>query len=144
MCNAELLSKDGLHFLTNQKEILLMNVETRVSNTAHSGGHSILLEPGHQYGFSLFMDDLQPCEKILVSSWKLSTSNSVKAVFSMEGGSYLENPHLIVEMDENGWRKQIQEFTVPKDLKGTKASFFLFNPTSEKVYFDDLMIVRMK
>ena len=144
ICNAELLSEDGQHFLTNQAEIQLMNVEARVSDQVHSGQYSILLDADHPYGFTFNMENLQPCEKILVTCWKFSPTNSVKAVMAMEGGFYLQNPDLIIDRDENGWTKQVQEFTVPKDFQGNKASFFLFNPSGEKVYFDDLMIVRIR
>ncbi len=143
-CNVELLSEDGQRFLTNQDEIRLMNVESRVSDKAHSGKYSILLDSKHPYGFTYTMENLQPCEKILVISWKFSETNSIKAVIAMEGDFYLSNPDLLLDKDENGWTKQAQEFTVPKDYKGNKATFFFFNPTTEKVYFDDLMIVRIR
>ncbi len=143
-CNVELLSEDGQRFLTNQDEIRLMNVESRVSDKAHSGKYSILLDSKHPYGFTYTMENLQPCEKILVISWKFSETNSIKAVMAMEGDFYLSNPDLLLDKDENGWTKQAQEFTVPKDYKGNKATFFFFNPTTEKVYFDDLMIVRIR
>ncbi|MFK8006060.1 MAG: ArnT family glycosyltransferase [Saprospiraceae bacterium] len=143
-CNAELLSENDQRFLTNKNEIQLMNVETRVSDKAHSGKYSILLDSEHPYGFTFTMENLQPCEKILVICWKFSPTNAVKAVMAMEGDFYLSNPDLILDKDENGWTKQAQEFTIPKDYKGTKATFFFFNPTAEKVYFDDLMIVRIR
>ncbi len=142
-CDAELLSEDGQHFLTNQSDIQLINTERRVSDKAHSGKYSILLEANNPYGFTFTMENLQPCEKILVSTWKLSSTKSIKAVLTMENGIHLKNPNFIVERNENGWVRQVQEFTIPKDAKKDKATFFLFNPTPEKVYFDDLMIVRI-
>ncbi len=144
ICDAELLSKDDKYLLTNQSNIQLSNVERRVSDKAHSGKYSILLESNNPYGFTFTMENLQPCEKILVITWKLSTPNAVKGIIAMEGSSYLDNACMITEADGTGWVKQVQEFTVPKDTKTDKASFFLFNPTAEKVYFDDLMIVRIR
>ena len=143
-CGAELLSEDGQHFLTNQENIQLINTGRQVSDKSHSGEYSILLESNNPYGFTFTMENLQPCEKILVSTWKLSATKSVKAILIMENGSHMRNPDFIVDRDENGWVRQVQEFTIPKDTKTDKASFFLFNPTSEKVYFDDLMIVRIR
>lgn len=143
-CNAELLSEDGEHFLTNKEDIQLFNTGRQVSEKARSGKHSILLESNTPYGFTFTMKNLQPCEKILVIIWKLSSTNSVKGVMVMEDGSYFDNPDLILDRDEKGWSKQAQEFTVPKNYKGNNATFFLFNPSQEKVYFDDLMIVRIR
>ena len=144
LCDAELLSDDGQYFLSNQTDIQFSNTDRRVSNKARSGNHSILLEAKNPYGFTFVMENLQPCEKILVSCWKRSSNNSIKAIITMENGSYLQNPNFIVEREEDGWVRQVQEFAIPKDAKTDKASFFLFNPSPEKIYFDDLMIVRIK
>ena len=144
ICDAELLSEDGQRFLTNHDKIRLMNVENRVSDKVHSGKYSISLNSNHPYGFTFPMENLQPCEKILITIWKSSSNRSIKAIIVAEDGSYLENPDKILETEESGWVKQAQEFTIPKDYQGNKASFFLFNPTPEKIYFDDLMIVRIR
>jgi hypothetical protein len=144
LCGAELLSDDGQHFLTNREDIQLMNTDRRVSDKAHSGKYSILLESNNPYGFTFTLENLQPCEKILVSTWKFSPNNSIKAIITMGNVFYLQNPNFIVDREENGWVRQVQEFSIPKDAKTTNATFFLFNPTPEKVYFDDLMIVRIR
>lgn len=144
ICGAETLSDDSLRLLTNQPKLQFGNVENRVSDYVHSGQYSILIDGKKPYGFTIILNDLQPCEKIMVSAWKLSPLNTIKAVLKTNDGLHLENPHYIEERDENGWVRQVQEFTIPKDFQARQATFFFFNPTAEKVYFDDLMIVRMK
>lgn len=144
ICGAELLTTDSLQFMTNHSEIRLSNIESRVEDKVHSGQHSILLDSNHPYGFTFVLKDLQPCEKILVSAWKFSSFNAVKAVIKTRDGFHLPSPHFIEAKDETGWIKQVQEFTISEDLNIKEATFFLFNPTPEKVYFDDLMIVRIR
>ncbi len=144
-CGAEVITEDGKHFITNQEGILLQNTETQVSDRSHSGKHSILIHRGSEYSFTFTMKDVVPCEKISVTSWKYPPYNAIKAVMIIDGNEYIHNIDYVTAYEEHtGWGKCAQEFTIPTHINNNEVSFFLYNPSHEKVWFDDLTIVRMK
>ena len=142
-CNAEQLTKDGNHFITNKKEVILQNTDARVTDKVHSGKYAVMVHQQKEYAFTFQLKNISPCEKIWVETWKYPQNNAIKGILVFEG-KYLHDYISIVENGEEGWVKLGQSFSIPEDAKETEASFFFFNPSNEKVWFDDLTIIRMK
>jgi len=143
VCDVESVSDDQGFILTNNENVLLQNHNTRVKGNSHSGKHSVLLNKEQEYTFTFELKDIVPCEKIWVTSWRFPSDGSAKAVIAHNGG-WLKDDSQIIEIDNRGWGKLLQTFTLPKNLKKTEAKFYFYNPSQKEVWIDDLSIIKVK
>lgn len=143
-CNMDSLSEEGEFFLTNQDDLLLANAETRNSEKSYSGNYAVAINSGQEYALTFTIKNIEPCEKISVTLNRFPARHPAKAVMVYDQKYYLKNLDYLTILDKSDWGKLNQEFKIPADFKEKTLTFFLFNPSAEKVYFDDLIIMRMK
>jgi len=139
-CNAENLQNDGRSFSEDDgNSITFGNVETRTSEEAFSGNHSLKLTPENRFGFtSEFRAGAD--EYVQVTAWRKSSNSN--GVIVIDGGEGVYNAgKFVVEEGENGWEKIFLDvFTPPGFLYG-KVRVYVWNNSQEPVYFDDIQIV---
>jgi len=139
----EITNGDHTKFITNQKTIFLQNHNTLDSQQVHSGKYSVMLNNQQQYSLTVTLENIEPCEKIYVSFWKYPFTHTAKNVLAGEN-IFLNDIYEVIKNKDNDWAEVRQEFNVPKDFKGGSLKFYFYNPLKEKVWFDDLTIVRMR
>lgn len=142
-CNMDSVTLDGKYFYTNKKDYLLETDNTIVTDKIHSGKNAVMVNNTQEYAASFTLKNVFPCEKLLISSWRFPSKNSAQ-VSVVADKNWLSNANNIQDIEGNGWAKIIQEFSIPADYEGNEVSIYFFNPSTTKVWFDDLTIIRMK
>lgn len=143
-CNIENISMDGKSFITNKDDILPGYTNTRTSEKAYSGEYSVAIKRGQEYSISLKLKDIEPCEKISVVSYRFPARYPSKAVMVYQDQDHLENLDHLTAVDKPNWGRVVQEFKIPENFQDESVLFFFYNPSNEKVWFDDITIIRMK
>ena len=142
-CNFDTITSDGKHFVTNQEDIILQTNNAVVTNKTHSGKYAVMVNNTQEYGATFTLKNVFPCEKISISTWRYPADADNKMVVAAESG-WLQNADRIATKENNGWEKLIQDINIPHDFKGDELSIYFYNPSENKVWFDDLTIIRMK
>ena len=145
-CGAEVITTDSLSFVTNDSTILLQNTDTQNSDKAHDGKYASKLDGKKQYAFTLKLDNIQPCERIWVEVWRYPVHSPGAIVLSANNPKefYESENSWVFKKDDSGWGLLSTGITIPKDFKDDIINFYLFNPSKEEVWFDDLIITRVK
>ena len=142
-CNVEELTDDNKNILSNKKNVFLGNADTRVSNKSLSGNYSLMIHGDKEYAFTIELQNISPCEKIWISVQRSPEHHSSKGVISIDG-QYLKSAQGFSDYRTGGWAKLSQAFIVPENIKNGTATFYFYNPSEEKVWLDDLTILRAK
>jgi len=142
-CNMDSVTLDGKHFYTNQKDYLLETNNAIAIDKSHSGKKSVMVKKNNEYSCTFKLKNVFPCEKILLSSWRFPANEPAQATIATDRGWLFCNGR-IEERNNKGWVKFVQEFSIPSDYQGDEVSIYFYNPSQNKVWFDDLSIVRMK
>lgn len=141
--NLEILDSTNNHFITNQKTIFLQNSNSLNPEHTHSGKNAVMLNHQQEYALTVTLENVEPCEKIYISTWKYPFTHTARGVVA-GSNIYLNDIFEVIKNKENNWAKVNQEFSVPEDFEGGSLSFYLYNPLEEKVWFDDLTLIRIK
>lgn len=142
-CDMESLTENGNFFLTNKEDIVLGNIETKSLERSYSGKSSVMVNKDQPYALTFKLKNIQPCEKISVTFKRFPAKNPAKAVMVYGNQTYQENLDFLTPLEKPNWGTLIQEFKIPDNVQDSTATFFLFNPSNEKVWFDNMTIIRM-
>jgi len=111
---------------------------------AHSGEYSILTTPIIKpYALKHKIRCVAPDSYINVSVWRKSKDeNGVLVVAGKVKGELYFVTKKIAETSENGWEKLELDVYTPPDYKGDTLLIYVWNNSTDTVYFDDLIIER--
>jgi hypothetical protein len=139
-CGYETITPDGDRFFSTDTRFLLEGTTNRTRSMSRSGGYSIMLTPANPYS-SNFSFRTRVWEEYIVSVWKYPAHAEAKLVFT----SRFEKDHYqaearFVEIDAEGWGRIEARFIIPEGL-GELFRIYIWNPTQDTVWFDDLSII---
>ncbi|QGY43247.1 hypothetical protein GM418_06115 [Maribellus comscasis] len=140
LCDVEVVNAEKGQFTeTLGNDIYFQNVETQSDDFAYSGKYSSKLFPGRPYGLTVDIENVKADDYIQVTAWRKSKNDGGVVVIDGGNGFYQAGKHVLEE--QNGWQKIFVEYFVPPNFYSGKVKIFVWNNSSDTVYFDDLQIV---
>ena len=145
-CDAEILTFDSTNFQSNLENYVFGNIEARSSERKHRGNYSILTDEKTPFGFTIKLDNVIPCEQIWFRVWRFPTKSTAAIVGAASDPTifYQLGKNKILQTKKNGWSEITTEFVVPENFRDNTLTFYIFNPTKNKAWLDDLEITRLK
>lgn len=145
VCNMEMLNEKGDMFIAaNDSSKFFVGGSLRTDLVAHSGKYSVLTTPiTKPYALKHKIRCVDPDSYINVSVWR--KSNDEKGVLVVTGknkGELYFVTKKVVETHENDWDKLEIDVYTPPDYKGDTLMIYVWNNSTDTVYFDDLIIER--
>jgi hypothetical protein len=91
-----------------------------------------------QFGLTTKLD-LKPNQKYVAQIWRYGNTKAMLVVHSSDIDFYI-NSKTTTEIDNSNWDKIVIEFTTPDTDNPIPFTFYVWNPSWRKAYFDDLII----
>lgn len=111
------------------------------SEKALSGTHSIKLTRDNPYTRAVRFENLNRVNYMEVSVWLWPGTEKPQIVATDRKKFYLTSNEGEAQT-ESGWRKIVLGFWVPKNIDASHLVVYLWNTSSEPVYFDNYQIVK--
>ena len=142
-CDTESLSLDGKKFKTNHPNIEFENIENLDSTKVHSGKYAIKINESQPYAFTFNLNTLDACDRIWFRVWRYPpySSSNIIATSKPSNSFYKHESRYLEEIDSTGWGQLKAEWVIPKNFPDSVVSFYLFNPSKEDVWMDDVEII---
>jgi len=142
-CNADSLSTDKKSFLSGN--FSFQNNDNQTAEKARSGNYSVKLPYRDSYAMGIDVDSIQSGQKYRFTAWRQGGDGTAFLVAASvkEGDFYTQNGESIIT-DNSGWEKVILEITIPPAFSEGAIKFYLWNNGDSAVYFDDLMLERIR
>lgn len=139
-CGAESLSDDGQQLMCSDGFQLELKAR-RDTTEVYSGSYSVAMDTGVEYA----MVSLLPKSEI-TDQWQVSIQRKGNAeaslVVSDDAGLYVRAQHASAT-DSLGWQHLELSFIVTNNVAHDQIKLYVWNPSQETTYFDDLKIVRL-
>lgn len=137
-CDAEQINYQN-YFITSNPSVNLEIGGVISHKYTFSGQNSLLLNSAAPFGFTHKIKNLKKGDLIEVEVWKKGVEGYVALSGKLKNNEefFLANKTPLKTL-KNGWSKMLYVFTMTKECNGNEFNFFVWNPTSENVYFDDL------
>jgi uncharacterized membrane protein len=137
---AEAVNKKG--FVRTSDPLIKVEAGGIINDSVyHSGRSSLLLSKDRPFGFTYKFKHLGAGDLIEMSAWQKGDS----AQMIISNGSdtvarFYYNYGDIKYTDSKGWKRMEYAFTIPEDHPASDSlvGFYIWNPTKEKIYIDDL------
>lgn len=114
---------------------------------ARSGVFSYELSPASSFGADSVIDSIGPCDWITISAWRwgVQTTGGIVAASPDQKEFYaFEIYPALGELVDGEWHKVRIEVTIPWNYTPGALRFYLWNPTQETAWFDDLQVIRRR
>ncbi len=142
-CDAETVVDNK--FVTSNKEYFLENTNTQTNEKAFEGKFSSKLLEDKMYGMTTTINNSKFGEGFTVNVWKQGANKAViVASGPKETKFYVKSSEIIQKDSVTGWEKIELDFVIPKIMENKKLKIYLYNPSSETIYFDNFLIRRYK
>lgn len=141
-CDAETVSSDS-NFYIGDNHTIFKDGNTRSNDFSYRGNYSCRLDSKNSFGMRIKVKNLEYGESFKVSVWRKKVGSSGGFIIA-SGGSYYNNESNVVKRDLFSWEEMNKEFLIPNELVGKEVEIYLYNPSDDPVYYDDLMIIRYK
>jgi hypothetical protein len=142
VCDYEMITPDGASFFSTNQRYLIGRAFLATDEMSRSGNYAIKLSTEHQYG-SDFQLRARHNEIYKLSVWRFPAESEGRIVFSASKESdFYRAFRTVTEVDNAGWGKVEAEISIPSNIQGY-LKIYLYNPGTEPVFFDDLMIERI-
>ncbi len=135
--------KDSLGFKTSDPAIRVNNASMQVKDTSFTGNYSAYLpSPSQynlQYGLSYKFKNLSQGDMVEIEARQRGEGGLLVVAGKGKSGKdffLASKAHSLIKT--NGWNKLYSIFTMTEDCDTSGASFFIWNPTNKKLYFDHL------
>jgi len=121
------------------------NASTQSDEEAHTGRFSSKIDKDSKYGFSFEEPNPIPGAKYKATVWtKRDDRTPRNLVAASPHGEFYKYSDIPVTKKDNGWEKLELYFQVPYGKQLEKLSIYAYKPHGTIVYFDDLLIERIK
>jgi hypothetical protein len=139
----EEFSRWGTQFLSLNQHYVYNNAAYQTEINKHSGQHSILLSGDKKFGANTEFY-VKPGEKYSLSVWKYPPKASASLVMAaIDPKEFYFQKETITQTDSIGWGLISYEAIIPDSCNG-KYRVYLWNKTTDSVFFDDLIIRKLK
>ena len=140
-CDLELISADGLNFMTENPGFSPGNAESVDTDFGRSGKNSIALNGQNPFGLTIRLENISAGERIVVSAWRFGRNKPGSIVIAGEPVDLLYyDASTVAELDSNGWERITASLTIPEKLDGKTIKIYLYQPDKELVHFDDFSL----
>jgi len=141
-CDAETVSSDSTFFIGDNYTIFKEG-NTRSCDFSYHGNYSCRLNSKNNFGMGIKIKYLMYSESFKVSVWRKKVGKAEGFIIA-SGGTYYNQESKLIKRELSGWEEINKEFIIPNELVGKEVDIYLFNPSADPVYFDDLIITRYK
>lgn len=142
-CDYENITETGTMIYSSDQEILIQGASKLSDQMARSGKFAVCLHRHEQFG-SDFQLQVNSGDMYKLSIWKYPANAAGGIAFTaMVESEFYNFTQITSQVDERGWGRVELEVLVPDTLAG-RIKVYLWNPGSDKVYFDDLTIEKVK
>lgn len=142
-CGAEELAADPTFFRSNLPQVRFHHGQAQSDEKAHRGRFAMKFSEGMEYGFSTVLKDIQPNDDIKVTIWRWDERADAGLVISShEGERFFHFERAKVVEVENGWEQLEINIKIPDDPGFDQLGIYVWNPSKNEVWFDDLTIDR--
>ncbi len=136
--------KDSLeNYITSDPAIKLASMKMQVKDTSFTGNYSTYLPTPSQYnlqfGLNYKIKSLKQGDMVEIEARQRGEGGQLVIAGKGKNGKEFflaSKAHSLNYV--NGWNKVYSIFTMPEDADSSGASFFIWNPTDKKLYFDHL------
>ncbi len=144
-CSAEKLNKKGDKlFAENDSTRFFNGGYRRTGKMFRTGKHAVVLTPKNVFAFTYKIKHVGPDWYFRVSVWRKSKDDKGLLVAASEKPKlFYQTAKTVVETDENGWEKLEMEVFSPPTFKSETIKFYVWNNSSDTVYFDDISLERL-
>jgi hypothetical protein len=144
VCNCEIKSTDNLFFLTENNNIDFAGGTQQSNRESLSGNYSILLNEKNPYGLLSKHANVRSGEKYIVKVWRKDPDGKAGIVVSTEPGNILYNfNNNATTKVKDGWELIVSEVIIPENCDSLKLGIYVWNPSKDSVWFDDLEIMKI-
>jgi hypothetical protein len=142
-CDAETVVNS--RFNASLSDITLGNGSTQSQEYSYSGSYSSKLDSENLFGMTFISNNLKYGESVVVNVWRKGSKNSgIVASGPAETEFYLSSYEKVLTDSINGWEKLSLRFFISSKIEDQEIKIYLYNPSQETTYFDDLEIIRYK
>lgn len=134
---------NGQKFLSPDGHYAFTGAEFQVDFEARSGKHSVMLSGENRFtaGTEFWVKEHEIYE---LSVWKKPADSRGTMVFTTSNPSFFYKQHEgSSETDSAGWRKIQFQLTIPLAATNQKCRVYLWNKTTDTVFFDDMTIRKL-
>lgn len=130
-------------FLSPDKHYAFINAELQVNYESRSGEHAVMLSGDNRFAANIEFW-VKEDEVYELSVWKKPVDSRGALVFATPNLEDFYNQHeSSSEADSAGWRKIHFQLTIPHAATNQKCRVYLWNKTTDTVYFDDMTIRKL-
>lgn len=140
---SSLTASDSLNnFLSDIDSVHFGAAEMMDNTTGFNDKSSLMLTPTDKYGLFYKFNDVLPKEKWTVRIWKKGNSEKGRIVLSApDTDQYYKMGEQVVR-DSLDWKLMEMKVSIPSDFQGNEIDFYVWNNSSDSLWFDDIMIIR--
>ncbi|MCK9451511.1 MAG: hypothetical protein M0Q90_07450 [Bacteroidales bacterium] len=139
----ENISPYSQDFLSPDKHYAFINAELQVDYESRSGEHSVMLSGENRFAANIEFW-VKEHEIYELSVWKKPVDSRGALVFAAPDPEVLyEQDEGSAEADSAGWRKIQFQLSIPRAAANQKCRVYLWNKTTDTVFFDDMKIRKL-
>lgn len=144
--DCEKITTDGNKFTSINNDQYLFDGAKNISDEVfRSGSHSVLTSENSKFALGIKLNNIGPAWSFKISVWRnKSDDNAFLVAASDDVNKLYEISSHAVEVDSAGWEKLVLSFNTPFDFYNDNIKIYVWNNSSNDIYFDDLKIERTK
>jgi 4-amino-4-deoxy-L-arabinose transferase-like glycosyltransferase len=144
-CNAEETAcfEEKEYFKTNLTNYFCETGNTRTDSFAKSGNYAAKTDSLNPFAFTLRLDNVLPCERIILGVYtKNNLQNAVIVASSPDARTFYKTETVNDTVDWSTWKYLELEISRPQDMP-SELGFYVWHMYGPPVYFDDFTIRRI-
>lgn len=142
LCDAEQVMPDGNSFRA-AGGLSFGNANAQSMEASYGGKHSVKLDAHAHFGFTAVVSDLKAGERLEVYVWRKGNHSGTRIIADARPPSIYYNADQRVVQKDAGWELLRKDVYITQTWPGQELVLYLWNPTDDPVYFDELKIIRI-
>lgn len=142
-CDLEVPNFDTTSFISVDKKVIFKGGKLISHEKSFSGANSIKLDKENKFGLSVVLSKLKAGEKYLITVKTNSKSDAGRLVVSSKTPKFYK-AEMPSKGDTSDWKEIDLLFKVPRRMNNKDLRVYVWNRGNEEVYFDDLIIRKLK
>jgi len=146
-CNAENTKNiNNLDVMTTNDSTKFCEIKnTRTDVESFSGKFALKLDKNNAFGFTIRLNDIIPCETIIVSTYTKYNCQNAHIVASAPDANYFYTAKTVSDtINFEEWKYIEMIVNVPADFIGSELDFYVWNNSDYTVFSDDFKILRLR
>jgi hypothetical protein len=144
-CDAETIDRSKNLFLSNLPGMYFEGAQVVTTDKAFSGQQAIKLNVDDQFGFNFKVPEVFATRVFRVSVKRYSEFDNGYLVVQAANSELLYHTRNFGEkIGDSGWVELKIEVTIPETMHAHSLHIYCYNPYNNDVFFDDIIIRRLK